>query len=64
VPLILRDRIDYVVLEYIDDRQLIFLIRHILKLMGLENYKTYKGAKGIIQTFISIRVLIFQISTI
>jgi len=53
VPLILRDSIDYIVLEYIDDRQLIFLIRHILKLMGLENYKTYKGVKGIIQTFIS-----------
>ncbi len=53
MPLILGDRVDYVVLEYIDDMQLIFLVRHILKLIGIENYQTYRGVKGLIQTFIS-----------
>jgi len=58
VPLIVeKSRVDYIVLEYIDDRQLIFLIRHILKLIGIRGYQTYRGAKNIIQTFISTKGL-------
>jgi len=56
-PLILRDRVDYILLEYLEDRQLIFLIRHILKLMEIEEFYTYRGVKDIVQTFISTKNL-------
>jgi len=57
-PLILDEKIDYIVLEYLEDRQLIYQIRHILKLIGVDNHFSYKGVKPqTILTFISTKSL-------
>ncbi len=59
-PLLTEERVDYILLEYIDDGQLIFLIKHILKLMEIDSYQIYRGVKDVIQTFISTKDLEFD----